>query len=331
MPSQLEPALEERFGDLLDQLRATHVEPSTELTERVGLMGRLEPARRRPLFRRRPALVLAFAAALLVGGAVVAGVVGERGGRQESAPGAATVRAAQGGTEADSSTKEFAPTQSARIQDFRADLTIRVDEADDLPGATRRAMQVAQSLGGYVVSAQWGGGDSDSVMTLRVPIGNAQEAISRLSGLGALAGQRYSLQDLQENVDALDAQADRLEARVAELEQELRNPSLTPREGANLRIRRDRAQRDLDNVLESRDAVAAQGRMAEIALTLTADRAAASSSQSVIDQAIDALKSVWEWVLAVLIVGLPFALLLGAAYFVGRRMRRRSNEKLLGG
>src|SRR5215212_9547230 len=112
MPSQLEPAREERFGDLLDQLRATHVEPSTELTERVGLMGRLEPARRRPLFRRRPALVLAFAAALLLGGAVVAGVVAERGGRQESAPGAATVRAEQGGSAADSSTKEFAPTHS---------------------------------------------------------------------------------------------------------------------------------------------------------------------------------------------------------------------------
>jgi len=256
MPSQLEPALEERFGELLDQLRATRLEPSNELRERVRLIGRPEPApSRRPLFRRR-VVALAFAAALLVGGAVVAGVVGERGGRQESAAGEATAQLEQGGGAEDRSTRELAPVQTARIQDFRADLTIRVD---DLPGATRRAMQVAQSLGGYVVSAQWGGGNSDSVMTLRVPIGNAQDAISRLSALGALAGQRYSLQDLQDNVDALDAQADRLEARIAELEQQLRNPRLTPRERANLRIRLDRAQRDLDNVLESRDAVAAQG------------------------------------------------------------------------
>jgi hypothetical protein len=329
MPSQLEPALEERFGELLGQVRATRVEPSSELRERVRLIGRLEPAPRRTLFRRR-VVALAFAAALLVGGAVVAGVVGERGGRQESAAGQATAQLQQGGGGEDRSARELAPVQTARIQDFRADLTIRVDEADDLPGATRRAMQIAQSLGGYVVSAQWGGGSSDSVMTLRVPIGNAQDAISRLSALGALAGQRYSLQDLQENVDALDAQADRLEARIAELEQELRDPRLTPRERASLRIRVDRAQRDLDNVLESRDAVAAQGRMAEITLTLTADRVALSSSTGVIGRAVDALANIWEWVVAVLIVGLPFAVLLALAFLLGRRLRRRSNERLLG-
>lgn len=330
MPSQLEPALEERFGELLDQLRATHVEPSTELRERVRLMGRLEPAPRRPLFRR-PTLVFAFAAALLVGGVVLAGVVGQRGGDEKSvAGGAATVQAARGGGAEDQSTRELAPTQTARLQDFRADLTIRVDEADDLPDATRRAMQIAQSLGGYVVSAQYGGGDTDSVMTLRVPIGSAQEAIARLTALGDLAGQRYSLQDLQQTVDQLDAQADRLREHIAELEAELRNPRLGPRERANLRAELEQTQRELDAVTAQRDGTVAQGRMAEITLTLTADRVAPSTSDSVIDRAVDALKNVWEWVIAVLIVGLPFALLLAAAVWLGRRLRRRANDRLLG-
>jgi uncharacterized protein DUF4349 len=328
MPSQLEPALEERFGVLLDQLRATRVEPSTELRERVALMGRLEPAPRRPRFRRRT-FALAFAAALLVG-AVAVGIA-ERGGDEQSAS-ERVLRAEAGGAGAvtDSSTKGFAPVQSARLQDFRAELTVRVDAADDLPDATRRAMQIAQSLGGYVVSAQYGGGDTDSVMTLRVPVGNAQEAITRLTSLGELAAQRYSLQDLQSTVDQLDAQADQLREHIAELEAELRNPRLGPRERANIRAELEQTQRQLDAVVAQRDSTTAQGRTAEIALTLTADRAA-PSSKGVIARAVDSLKHIWEWVVAVLIVAVPFAVLLAAAYFVVRGLRRRSNEKLLGG
>jgi cyanophycinase len=44
--------------------------------------------------------------------------------------------------------------------------------------------------------------------------------VSTASSLGELAAQRYSLQDLQQTVDQLDAQADRLEERIAQLEKE---------------------------------------------------------------------------------------------------------------
>ena len=326
MPSQLEPAIEERFGELLGQLRATRVEPSSALRERVQLL-ELPPPRRQ-LFGRRT-LVLAFAAALLLA-AVVAGIA-FRGGEQQSAPSAdqAITRGAAGGAK-ESSAQEFAPTPGARLQDFRAQLTIRVDKPEDLPGATQRAMQLAQSLGGYVVSAQYGGGGTDSVMVLRVPVGRAQEAITRLSPLGELAAQHYSLQDLQSTVDQFDAQADRLRAHIAELEADLRNPRLTPRERANIRAELDQTQRSLDEVLAQRDASTAQGQMAEIQLRLTADRTAPSTSHGAIDRAVDALASIWEWVLAVLIVGLPFAVLLAIAFLLGRRWRRRSNERLLG-
>jgi hypothetical protein len=325
MPSQLEPALEERFGELLDQLRATRVEPSDELRERVRL---LRPVPSRRLLRRR-VLVLAFAGALLV--AAVAVGLARRGGEQQiefanppiSKSAQQPQRATGGGAE---STAPLA----GRLQDFRAQLTVRVDEPDDLPDATREAMRIAESLGGYVVSAQYGGGDTDSVMVLRVPIARAQEAITRLTALGEIAGQRYSLQDLQDTVDQLDAQADRLQTQIAELEQELRNPKLSPRERANLRNRLEQTQRELDNVLAQRDGTVAQARNAEITLRLTAEHSAAPASDGVISRAVDSLTSIWEWVLAVLIVGVPFAVLLAIAFLLGRRLRRRANDRLLG-
>ena len=329
MPSQLEPQLEERFGELLDQLRATRVEPSAELREHVRAMAPREPAPRRSLFRRR-VLVPALAGAALVG-AVVVGVV-QRGGEEQqvqyASPNAVTRSAEDSGSAGGA--ESAAPTLSTRLRDFRAELTVRVDEADDLPDATQRAMRIADSLGGYVVSAQYGGGDTDSLMVLRVPIARAQEAITRLTSLGELAGQRYSLQDLQSTVDQLDAQADRLQADIAELERELRNQNLSPRERANLRNRLEQTQRELDNILAQRDGTVAQGQSAEITLTLTAERTAPDTSQGVIGRAVDALTSIWTWVLAVLIVGLPFAVLLAAAFLLGRRLRRRANERLLG-
>jgi hypothetical protein len=328
MPSQLEPQLEERFGELLDQLRATRVEPSAELREHVRAMAPREPAPRRSPFRRR-AVALAFAGAVLAG-AVVVGVV-QRGGEEQQdqfASQNAVTRSAEDSGSAGGA--EYAPTLGARLQDFRAELIVRVVEADDLPRATQRAMRIADALGGYVVSAQYGGGDTDSLMVLRVPIARAQEAITRLTALGELAGQRYSLQDLQSTVDQLDAQADRLEADIAELERELRNRNLSPRERANLRNRLEQTQRELDNILAQRDGTVAQGQSAEITLTLTAERTALDTSQGVIGRAVDALATVWTWVLAVLIVGLPFVLLLAAAFLLGRRLRRRANERLLG-
>ncbi|HEV8249697.1 MAG TPA: hypothetical protein VGQ15_06955, partial [Gaiellaceae bacterium] len=65
-------------------------------------------------------------------------------------------------------------------------------------------------------------------------------------------------------------------------------------------------------------------------LRLTAEHSAAPASDGVISRAVDSLTSIWEWVLAVLIVGVPFAVLLAIAFLLGRRLRRRANDRLLG-
>jgi uncharacterized membrane protein YdbT with pleckstrin-like domain len=208
------------------------------------------------------------------------------------------------------------------------ELTVRVDDVDELGRRTTEAMRIAQSLGGYVVTASYDGGETDSLLVLRVPIGRAQEAIRRLSGLGTLASQRYSLQDLQAQVDQLDDQVETIQGQIAELEQQLEDPDLTRQERALLRSRLEQAQQELALLLDQREATVAQGQSAEITLTLTADRA--ESSGGVIDDAVDALRDIWVWALAVLIVGAPFVALLAIAFLAGRRLRRRANDRLLG-
>ena len=312
-----------RLDTALAEIRAARPHAPKELRGRVRLL-RPEPSRRRLVTRRR--LVLVLAAGLLVA-AVAAGVLrqGERaaeegGGQDSSAARGEAVQAAPGGTP---------PVElTDRAVDYRAELGLRVD---DLSGATQRAMQVAGSLGGFVVSASYDEGASDSLLVLSVPIARAQDAIDRLSGLGELTSQRFSLQDLQGTIDSLDRQADRLQARIASLERQLRNPALTPGERTALRARLDQAEREHQDVLAQREGTAAQARMAEISVTLTGEPAPEPGSDGVVGRAIDALGTVWAWVLAVLIVGAPFAVLLAVAFLLGRRWRRRANERLLGG
>ena len=313
MPSQPETALAE--------IRRARPQAPPALRQRVQLIARLEPAPPRRLVNRRR-LVFVLAAGVLSAG-IVAGVM-QRGEEQQQA-----ARTFAGELESTAPRGEDSAAVAppiGRIVDYRAELGVRVD---DLSGATQRAMRVASSVGGFVVSAQYDGGASDSFLVLSVPIARTQEAIDRLSRLGELTGQRFSLQDLQSTVDQLDIQADRLQERIASLERQLRNPALTPGERTALRARLDQAQRELQDVLAQREGTAQQGRMAEITLTLTSQPEEESPASSVIGRAVDALGSVWTWVLAVLIVGAPFAVLLVAAFLLGRRLRRRANERLL--
>jgi hypothetical protein len=307
----------------LAEIRRARPEAPPALRRRVQLIARLEPAPPRRLVTRRR-LVFVLAAGVLAAG-LVAGVLRQeeraavegQGGRDATAPG----EAVQGAP--------VPPVElSNRLQDFRAELSVRVDDASS---ATQRAMQIVDSLGGYVVSADYGGAGTDSLLVLSVPIGRAQDAIQRLSRLGELTGQRFSLQDLQSTIDQLDIQADRLQERIASLERQLRNPALTPGERTALRARLDQAERELQDVLAQREGTAQQGRSAEITLTLTSQPEEEPAASGVIGRAVDALGTVWTWVLAVLIVGAPFAALLVAAFFLGRRLRRRANERLLGG
>src|SRR5918999_4013122 len=198
---------EPAFDDLARELRAARPRASEELRERVLTIARSEPAR--PPRRFFPSVRLA---AVLVPATVVSalaivlasGVLSlQSGGGEEAAEqGAATGpvfgglesgtpeganeaqrdRAASGAPAA-TATQELSPTlppSGRRLQEYRADLRVRVADLDELSSATSDAMRTARSLGGYVVSAQLTtpvGDDGDSILVVRVPIGRVQDAI----------------------------------------------------------------------------------------------------------------------------------------------------------
>lgn len=324
MPSRPDPVLDERFEQIVAQLRAARPSASPELRERVRGLRPEAPSRRRALPRR--VLVPALAAVLLVGAAVLAGVLGREEGRDES--GAVAIERAQpevAEQEAAEPDATAPPADPGRLQDYRAELTVRVD---DLSGATAQAMRIAQSLGGYVVSAQFDGPAGDSSIVVRVPVARVQDAIARYAGLGTIVAQRFSLQDLQAGVDQLDQRIEELQGRIAELEAELRRRDLTDRERAILRSQLEQARQELSALQEQRSSTVTQARTAEIALVLTSE-APAVSSPGVVERALDSLRQIWAWVLAVLIVAAPFLALVAGALLLARWLRRRANERLL--
>ena len=113
------------------------------------------------------------------------------------------------------------PPSPTRLQLYRAQMTIRVDSTAELNAATRRAIRIARSLGGFVVSADLRTpeqGEGTSRLVLRVPTTKAQTAFERLAGIGTLVAQRVRLDDLQAGVNRRNERIDDLQAQIAQLE-----------------------------------------------------------------------------------------------------------------
>ena len=100
-------------------------------------------------------------------------------------------------------------------------MTIRVDSTAQLNAATRRAIRIARSLGGFVVSADLRTpeqGEEPARLVLRVPTTKAQTAFERLAGIGTLVAQRVRLDDLQAGVNRRNERIDDLQAQIAQLD-----------------------------------------------------------------------------------------------------------------
>lgn len=335
MPSRPDPVLDERYDEIVAQLRATRPRSSAGLRQRVREIARAEPAPRRSLAERLPSrkLVFALAAAAALAAIVAYGATrGDRTEQQEAqrAPVASAIQE-------DSSVESAAapPTSPGRLQDYRAELTLRVQDVEALSRATARAMRIAQTLGGFVVSASYDArAEGDSLLVVRVPIGRVQEAISQYATLGTIVGQRYSLQDLQTGVDELDARIDQVRDRVASLRRDLRDPNLTDDERAVLRRRLEQARDELAALLDQRDSTVRQASTAEISLTLTTREAARPAPppgelEGTLRDALGAVATVSVWLLAALIVVSPFLALALVGTVGVRRFRRRAAERLL--
>jgi len=353
MPAPPEPGLDVRHWELAEKLRAAPPRPSDDLRERVRAISlTAPPARRRDVRPRRLALVLAPVALAVVAGVAIGlrgsdhtrEVTEQRGavGTALEATGNGSVLGAPSG-DLDASaraalSKTFAPGANRRLQQYQAQLRVRVRNLDRLGDATQEAMRTTRNLGGYLVVADYGAAtrrNGESLLVVRVPVGRVQQAIFRFSELGAIVSQRIRIQDLQAGFNALERRILSLRQRIARLEERLADPTTTPEQRTLLRAQLLAERQNLSAALGARDATLRRGRLARITLTLTTrgDAAAAPGKPGYFERTLrDALEVVGKaltWTLYVLIVAVPFILLALLVWLGERARRRRADERLL--
>jgi hypothetical protein len=226
-----------------------------------------------------------------------------------------------------------------RATEEHASFTLQLANRDALAHATQQAMRIARSLGGYVVSAQTsqpGDGQGDATLLLKVPIGHAQQAVTRLTALGHVLSQQIDLQDLQAPLNAQHDRATALRASIAKLQDALARGGLTfeARSQLHVRIAQDRAQ--LAAVLTTTAALARRGRLATFALDLTTRHSSEPVLPSHPGKAHRTLTHAWHllgrelaFVAAALLLVAPLALLGAIAVGARRVMRRREEARHL--
>ena len=334
---------------LLDQIREAKPTASDELRERVRLIAVEQPARASLLDRFRPRRLLLVAPVAAVTVLLAAGVIanlpesGTRGDDASVAVGVTTVESAA--DSAQPSTKEALPAQTlgttgsgalapsvGRLQRFQAEMRLRVADVEELSAATKSAMRIAQSLRGYVVSVQYDApaqGVGGAQIVLRVPTARVQTALTQLSALGTILGQRIGIEDLQQPADDLTAQIEDTQREIALLVRRLENPNLSDEERAVLQARLADARRRLSDLRASLSATRAEARFATISLDLTTERIEPAVVE---DGRLDDLKQILAWegtaLLYVLVIAGPFVLL-GILIWLGLRFRRRQSETRL--
>jgi hypothetical protein len=325
------PSLPE--SPLVEQIRAAKPRAPEALRARiVALPEPLPEEPRRRLWGRRALLVLVPAAtiAVVAGLAVVGSRTGGGGADDQAASGTATTalepmqrdaqpEALQGGAQAP-------PPSRTRAQDYRAQLTVRVD---NLNGTTARAMRITRRLGGYIVRADLDSpevGDGTSRLVVRVPVGKVQQAIVQFSALGELVAQQITISDLQRDLDRRTDRIQSLRNTIAKLEED----GVTEDE----RLRIARLEEQIRAEQRRRAEVERRGRLSRIVLTLTTREAEEAAKpdgeiESAVRDALRALDDVVAVVLYGLIVAGPFVLLAVLAVALERRRRHRADERLL--
>jgi hypothetical protein len=342
---------------LLNEIRATRPEAPTELRERVRALSVQEPVREPLLDRIRftwgwKRLVLAVPATLVVA-LLAAGVIGisrdERAGSDDEASSFATEGSVNASRSAESS--EAAPpaldaTRVAgdaaggavapvpgQLQRFEAELGLRVEDVDALSDATKQAQQIARDHGGTVASLQYDApseGVGTAQITLRIPTAEVEAALAELSQLGTILGQRYGIQDLQQQADSLQTQIEQTQRRIAQILAQLGSPTLSDENRVVLQSRLTSNRQKLTDLRASMKSTRAEAATSTVYVSLTTEEIQATPvGGSRLDDVKDVLA--WEAIAAlyVLVVVGPFVLIGVLVWLVLRLLRRRETARLL--
>jgi hypothetical protein len=334
--------VDDRFGNLARELHGARPVASDGLRERVhALTPRRAPRFELNLRKLAPAVALTAIAVSLA----VAGGLGLEHGSTGPEQRLRVPKASTSGSQFSLPPHAEALRQSAsgraglapvpgRLQQYDADLTVRVDNRDNLSKTTQDALRFTRRIGGFVVWARYAapsdGGDSE--LALRVPVDRVQAAIAHFSAYGELVRQRIVLKDLQQRVDDLTARIGRLRAEIATIKQQLAGV-LTPERRAALeqRLRSDQAR--VAALTHAKATSVRRASLARIALTIDARPKAAAAPAGRLHRTFHEAGSVLvrelEVLLYALVVAGPLLLLGLAAIFAGRMARRRSDQRLL--
>jgi len=161
-----------------------------------------------------------------------------------------------------------------------------------------------------------------------------QEAITGLSALGRIVAQQVTIEDLQEQLDALERREASLRAQIARISARLETEPLDAETRALLEARRRSLQAELREIKTGIASTSKEARMSTIQLTVVTPGAygAVAPTESRLDRMIDEALNVLAWegviVLGLLIVIAPFAIM-AAAVWLGRRLHRRRDEERL--
>jgi uncharacterized protein DUF4349 len=345
---------------LLNEIRASKpVAPST-LRDRVRALSAAEPAREPFLarFRWRQLMVVApVTLVLALSAATVIDLTRDdalRGGGDNSAtalenvPATDAARTPPAGEMYDATGKQRAlapstpsvaggsgavPPATGQLQRYEAELRLRVDDVDALSTATKSAQRIALSHGGSIASLQYDApseGIGSAQITLRVPISKVQSAMTQLSALGTIVGQRYGIEDLQVQADTFEKQIEATQRQIAGILGQLESTTLSDANRAVLKSRLANSRAKLKGLREGLAGTRAEAKTATIYLSLTTEKI---EPGAVGGGPLDNVKDVLAWeaigLLYFVVVAGPF-ILVGFLVWLALRLRRRQvNTRLL--
>ena len=344
---------------LLNEIRAAKpVAPST-LHARVRALSAEEPAREPFLARFRWRQLVLVAPVTLVLALSAATVIGLT--RDDAVTGGGNDRiAVSGAGEATTTTPAFeralqpqqsgalkglaappaaadssgtVPPAAGQLQRYEAELRLRVDDVEALSEATKSAQRIALSHGGSIASLQYDApseGLGSAQITLRVPISKVQSAMTQLSALGTIVGQRYGIEDLQVQADTLEKQIEATQRQIAGILGQLESTTLSDADRAVLKSRLANARARLKDLREGLAGTRAEAKTATIYLSLTTEKI---EPGAVGGGPLDNIKDVLVWeaigLLYAVVVAGPFVLV-GFLVWLALRLRRRQvNTRLL--
>jgi hypothetical protein len=362
--------IDDRFDDLVRELRSGRTAAPAELRERVHTIVAGAPAPkelRAPFaerFRlRRATLVLVPACAVAAGSfALLHGLTssgsqqttrsevvrGALAGKLPDQPRAKTQPGAKmhaaipanpsTGTGADESA--VAPPPSARLQDYRVTMRVRLSSLDGLSSAVVKAMRVTRSLGGYVANVEYSSPNvrhGDAVLVLRVPIANVQKAVTTYAGLGALVAQHFTVVDVQKQYDAEVERVAKLRFQIAKLNAQIVSGSLSDVELAKAKEQLEYARLTLKRSVAHKQTTLNHARLSTVRLSLTTFHPkkkhtvvpVPSRFESTLGDAGSVLGREAIWALYALVVAGPLAFVALLMLLAERSRRRRTERRLL--